>query len=307
MSPRGATTLSRPVGCVPCRATRFTDIRRFESIDSTNRYLLDEARARGPRRRGGGGRPPDRRPGAAGPAVGGPGRIQPAGVGAAPPRPPRRPPAPGQCGGGPGRRRGRQAVAGLRVGIKWPNDLLGADGRKVAGVLAEADLAPAAGRRRRAAAPAIVVGIGINVNWPAVRRRPARRAGRIGHLAVPAGRAPRGPGRAPRRPARGPRAPGGRSGGRRPDGPGRPASSGPGAPPSAPRSGWSWPTAASRAVAADVTAEGHLVVEVAAPPGRWSPATWSTCGTLADYRMHRPAYRVVAPAPSIIPRSCDYS
>ena len=28
--------------------TRFTDVRRFESIDSTNRYLLDEARAGAP-------------------------------------------------------------------------------------------------------------------------------------------------------------------------------------------------------------------------------------------------------------------
>ena len=41
-----------------------------------------------------------------------------------------------------------EAVTGLRVGIKWPNDLLGADGRKLAGVLAEADLAGSAGRWR---------------------------------------------------------------------------------------------------------------------------------------------------------------
>jgi BirA family biotin operon repressor/biotin-[acetyl-CoA-carboxylase] ligase len=57
------------------------------------------------------------------------------------------------------------AVLGLELAIKWPNDLLAPDGRKVAGVLAEADLAnPAdwlAGRR-----PPIVVGIGINLNWP---------------------------------------------------------------------------------------------------------------------------------------------
>ena len=37
------------------------------------------------------------------------------------------------------------AVTGVRVGIKWPNDLLGPDGRKLAGVLAEADLAGADG------------------------------------------------------------------------------------------------------------------------------------------------------------------
>ncbi|HEX5521452.1 MAG TPA: biotin--[acetyl-CoA-carboxylase] ligase, partial [Longimicrobiaceae bacterium] len=45
-----------------------------------------------------------------------------------------------------------------RVQIKWPNDLLVGD-RKLAGVLAEADLGSAGG-------PAVVVGIGINVNWP---------------------------------------------------------------------------------------------------------------------------------------------
>ncbi|MGH9095867.1 MAG: biotin--[acetyl-CoA-carboxylase] ligase, partial [Acidimicrobiales bacterium] len=50
----------------------------------------------------------------------------------------------------------------LVPGIKWPNDLLAADGRKLAGVLAEADLAgpPEHGP------PPIVVGIGINVGWP---------------------------------------------------------------------------------------------------------------------------------------------
>jgi BirA family biotin operon repressor/biotin-[acetyl-CoA-carboxylase] ligase len=47
-----------------------------------------------------------------------------------------------------------EAEAGLRPGIKWPNDLVVGD-RKLAGVLAEAAL------------PAVVVGIGLNVNWPA--------------------------------------------------------------------------------------------------------------------------------------------
>jgi len=42
----------------------------------------------------------------------------------------------------------------LQVGIKWPNDLLGSDGRKLAGLLAEAD----GGRD-----PFVVLGIGINV------------------------------------------------------------------------------------------------------------------------------------------------
>jgi BirA family biotin operon repressor/biotin-[acetyl-CoA-carboxylase] ligase len=43
-------------------------------------------------------------------------------------------------------------VAGFVPELKWPNDLLVAD-RKLAGVLAEVDL------------PAVVVGIGINLNW----------------------------------------------------------------------------------------------------------------------------------------------
>ena len=59
-----------------------------------------------------------------------------------------------------------EAVTGLRLGIKWPNDLIGPDGRKVAGVLAEADVADPSARGGRLRAP-IVVGIGMNVNWPA--------------------------------------------------------------------------------------------------------------------------------------------
>lgn len=46
-------------------------------------------------------------------------------------------------------------VAGFRPGIKWPNDLL-VDDRKLAGVLAEVE------------GDAVIVGIGINVNWPPV-------------------------------------------------------------------------------------------------------------------------------------------
>lgn len=54
-----------------------------------------------------------------------------------------------------------EAVAGFSPRLKWPNDLVwpgdgtGSD-RKLAGVLAEADAAPAV----------VVVGIGINVAWP---------------------------------------------------------------------------------------------------------------------------------------------
>jgi BirA family biotin operon repressor/biotin-[acetyl-CoA-carboxylase] ligase len=46
-------------------------------------------------------------------------------------------------------------VTGVMLAGKWPNDLLAADGRKVAGVLAEA--VPGGG---------LVVGIGLNCNWP---------------------------------------------------------------------------------------------------------------------------------------------
>ncbi|HEV2360800.1 MAG TPA: biotin--[acetyl-CoA-carboxylase] ligase [Acidimicrobiales bacterium] len=44
-------------------------------------------------------------------------------------------------------------VAGVECSLKWPNDLLAWD-RKVAGILAEAS------------GDAVVVGIGVNVNWP---------------------------------------------------------------------------------------------------------------------------------------------
>ena len=58
-----------------------------------------------------------------------------------------------------------EAVTGVRAGLKWPNDLVipvpwaGGAERKLAGVLAESTLS---GHRFSA----VVVGIGINVNWP---------------------------------------------------------------------------------------------------------------------------------------------
>lgn len=69
-----------------------------------------------------------------------------------------------------------RATAGVELSLKWPNDLVtagpagpgqpgprpGEQGRKVAGLLAEI-VAPGA----PGAAGAVVVGIGINVNWPA--------------------------------------------------------------------------------------------------------------------------------------------
>jgi BirA family biotin operon repressor/biotin-[acetyl-CoA-carboxylase] ligase len=149
---------------------RFADIRRFDTIDSTNRYLIEEARAGAPEgvvvvaghQTAGRGRlgrrweapagtnllvsillrpdlPPDQRHLAA--AV-----VALAAAEAA------------------------EDLADLRLGVKWPNDLLAPDGRKVAGVLAEGDLRArpsAASGPRESVRPAIVVGIGVNVNWPA--------------------------------------------------------------------------------------------------------------------------------------------
>ena len=149
--------------------TRFHDVRRFATIDSTNRYLLDEARAGAPEgvvavadhQTAGRGRlgrtweapaganlllsvllrpaldPGDRHLATAAVALAAHDAIE--GL----------PPALGLAGA---------------VGVKWPNDLVDRTGRKLAGVLAEADLA--AGSPDGAVRPPLVVGIGINVAWP---------------------------------------------------------------------------------------------------------------------------------------------
>ena len=130
--------------------TRFTDIRHFETIDSTNRYLLEEARSGAPD------------------GVVAVAEFQSAGKG----RLGRRWEAPAGANlllsvllrpDLPAAERhlasavvalaaaeGVESAAGLRLGLKWPNDLLGPDGRKLAGVLAEGDLTdpsgPAGGR-----------------------------------------------------------------------------------------------------------------------------------------------------------------
>jgi len=52
------------------------------------------------------------------------------------------------------------SVAGVRADLKWPNDLLVGE-RKLAGVLAESMLGAAG------TVDAVVVGLGLNVNWPA--------------------------------------------------------------------------------------------------------------------------------------------
>lgn len=63
-------------------------------------------------------------------------------------------------------------TTGVRPGLKWPNDLL-VDDRKLAGILAEADW-PAASTESGGWRPpkpherlVVVVGVGLNVNWPA--------------------------------------------------------------------------------------------------------------------------------------------
>ncbi len=144
---------------------RFTDIRHFGSIDSTNRYLLDEARAGAP----------DGVVAVAEHQSAGRGRLgrrweAPSGANllASVLLRPDLPVAHRHLASAVvclAAADAAEAVAGLRLGVKWPNDLLGGDGRKVAGVLAEADVAPVAAPP--AGRPAIVVGIGINVNWPA--------------------------------------------------------------------------------------------------------------------------------------------
>jgi BirA family biotin operon repressor/biotin-[acetyl-CoA-carboxylase] ligase len=48
-----------------------------------------------------------------------------------------------------------RGVTGVQVSLKWPNDLLAADGRKLAGILAESS------------GPAVVVGVGLNVSTTA--------------------------------------------------------------------------------------------------------------------------------------------
>ena len=129
------------------------DVRRFESIDSTNTWVMDEARRGAPEGlvavadhqtagRGRLGRTWEAPAGAnllmtvlLRPGVDVPGHLAVAVVALA----------------------GRSAAAsvgGVSCGLKWPNDLVVDDGRKLAGVLAETD-----------GAGAVAVGIGLNVAW----------------------------------------------------------------------------------------------------------------------------------------------
>jgi len=142
--------------------TRFTDVRWFGEIDSTNRYLLDEARQGAPAGL----------VAVADHQTAGRGRLGRTWV--APPAASLlvsvllRPDLPA----------GHLHLASVAVALsmadacarrarfepelKWPNDLMVGE-RKLAGVLAETDL----GRPGTVTPPAVVVGVGINVNWPA--------------------------------------------------------------------------------------------------------------------------------------------
>lgn len=131
--------------------TRFIDVRRLEEVDSTNRYLLDLARAGAPEGvvvvadyqtagRGRRGRTWEAPPGGA--------LLTSVLL-----RPPLAPAQRWRVGAAMALAAADACrTAGAAAVIKWPNDLL-VDGAKVAGVLAEAD------------GEAVVVGIGINVAW----------------------------------------------------------------------------------------------------------------------------------------------
>jgi BirA family biotin operon repressor/biotin-[acetyl-CoA-carboxylase] ligase len=147
--------------------TRFADIRWLDSVDSTNRYVMDEARSGTPEglvvvadhQSSGRGRL---------------GRIWEAPAGSnlltSVLLRPKLPPdqrylacvvvalAAADA---------MAAVAGVTPQVKWPNDLLAPDGRKLAGVLAESEAGPA---WTTSDPVPIVVGIGINVGWPASDR-----------------------------------------------------------------------------------------------------------------------------------------
>ncbi len=140
-------------------ATRFFDVRRFESLDSTNTYLLDQARSGAP----------EGVVAVADHQTAGRGRLGRSWV--APPRASLlasvllRPvdlaidrahlltaavalAAAEAC----------EQLSGVRPSIKWPNDLL-VDDRKLAGILAEVELGAGPSLE------AVVVGIGLNVAW----------------------------------------------------------------------------------------------------------------------------------------------
>ena len=133
-------------------------VRRFAEIDSTNRYLLDEARggaaaglvAVADHQTAGRGRFDRRWEAPPGSSLLVSVLLRPA-----PERRLARRLAPGGDGGGAGaRRRGGRRSRASAPGLKWPNDLVVGD-RKLAGLLAERE------------GDALVIGAGCNVEWEA--------------------------------------------------------------------------------------------------------------------------------------------
>ncbi|HET9732588.1 MAG TPA: biotin--[acetyl-CoA-carboxylase] ligase [Acidimicrobiales bacterium] len=153
MSDTGAT----PRATTRVDGTRFGDIRWFDGIDSTNTYLAAQARAGAP----------EGLVAVADHQSAGRGRLGRSWV--APPGASLlmsvllRPALPAELLALAGTAVALAAaeaaagLAGVKADLKWPNDLL-VDGRKLAGILSEAEFS--GGR------PAVVVGLGMNVNWP---------------------------------------------------------------------------------------------------------------------------------------------
>jgi BirA family biotin operon repressor/biotin-[acetyl-CoA-carboxylase] ligase len=148
-------------------STRFADVRVLDEVDSTNRVLLDEARAGAPdgvvlvaeHQRAGRGRL-----GRSWSAPRGGSLLVSVLLRRGLSRETMHLPA---TAAGLALADAVREVAGLDAELKWPNDLL-VSGRKLAGVLAEADVGADGSPR------AVVVGVGLNVNWDAV---PAELAG----------------------------------------------------------------------------------------------------------------------------------
>jgi len=143
-------------------AAEFFDVRRFDRLGSTNTYLLEQARSGAPEGtvavadhqsagRGRLGRRWEAPPGSCllvsvllRPVLGPEDRpLASAAVAVA---------AIEAC----------EVVAGVSPDVKWPNDLLVGE-RKLAGILAEADPGAPGGPPGSAA---VVVGLGLNVDWP---------------------------------------------------------------------------------------------------------------------------------------------
>src|SRR6476646_7378861 len=144
-----------PVAIPPEGPSAFTDVRWFAELDSTNRYLVDEARAGAPACVAV----------VADPQTAGRGRLGRTWV--APPGASLlvsvllRPRLPVEqrhlivTAGALAMAEAVEATTGVVAGLKWPNDLMVGE-RKLCGVLAET------------VGDALVVGLGVNVEWPDV-------------------------------------------------------------------------------------------------------------------------------------------